>query len=416
MGRKKVVVVEDSPMVLKIVKHVLSMSDTLAPIYADNFKAAAKLVEQQEDVFAAVVDLNLPDAPNGEIVDLMLSKGLPTIVLTGSFNEKRREMLLDKGIVDYVVKEGKLSYVYVSKVLNRLIKNQQIKVLVVDDSSTARKFAKNLLEAHLYQVFEAEDGVAAIKTILAQPDIKLLITDYNMPKMDGFELVKNLRGKYEKSELVVIGVSSEGNGALSAKFIKNGASDFLKKPFNHEEFYCRLTHNVEMLELVEKIRDLAYRDELTNVHNRKYFFERGTQLYQHSVSNNGPLAAVVINLDSFDEISAQHGFEASDQVLIYYAQRLAEAFRRFVFARVGVQEFFVLMPGLDNDRAVAFVDQVRQLILQDACELSSGRIGITFSAGVSNTTLDSLDGMLSSAAACLKRAYEAGGDLVMGDD
>ena len=416
MEPKKIIVVEDSPMVMKIIKHVLSGSHALAPIYANSFDAAKSLVAQHTDIFATVVDLNLPDAPNGEIVDLMLGKHLPTIVLTGSFDEKRRESLLDKGIVDYVVKEGKFSYVYVTKVLQRLIKNQSIKVMVVDDSKVARKFAKHLLDVHLYQVFEADDGVAAIKTILAEPDIKLLITDYNMPKMDGFELVKNLRVKYEKSELIIIGVSSEGDGALSAKFIKNGASDFLKKPFNHEEFYCRLTHNVEMLELLEKVRDLAYRDELTNVHNRKYFFEKGADTHRHALNQDSPLAAVVINLDQFDEVSADYGMEASEKVLIHFSQILSSAFERFIFARVGVHEFFALMPGLDNERSLAFVDKVRQLMLQSACDLGSQRVGLTFSAGVSNSKGQSLDDMLSCAQACLRRAYDAGGDLVMGDD
>ena len=74
--------------------------------------------------------------------------------------------------------------------------------------------------------------------MLANPDIKILITDYNMPRMDGFELVKTIRGKYEKTDLVIIGLSSDEDGSLSARFIKNGANDFLRKPFNHEEFFC----------------------------------------------------------------------------------------------------------------------------------------------------------------------------------
>ncbi|MBX2857018.1 MAG: response regulator [Cellvibrionaceae bacterium] len=403
-------------MVLKIIKHVLSVSETLEPLYANSYAAAKQLVAQHDDFFAAVVDLNLPDAPDGEVVDLMLGKHLPTIVLTGNINEQRRELLLEKGIVDYVVKEGKFSYVYVTKILNRLIKNQLIKVLVVDDSAAARKFAKNLLQAHLFKVYEAADGVAAIKTILAQPDIRVLLTDYHMPNMDGFELVRNLRVKYEKSELIVIGVSSEGNGALSARFIKNGASDFLKKPYNHEEFYCRLTHNVEMLELLETVRDLAYRDELTGVHNRKYFFERGAELYRQSTITDGPLAVATLNLDGMDEISTYHGLEASDQALVCFAQLLAAAFKRFVFARVGVNEFLVLMSGLDNERAVAFVDKVRQMVLQEVFDVGTERTRLSFSAGVSNTKGDSLDEMLACAKSCLMRAYDAGGDLVMGDD
>jgi len=227
---KKVLVVEDSVMVMKVLTHVLSRSDQVLPVYAKSFSEAKARVESGEhEFFAALVDLSLPDAPDGEVVDYTLGLDIPTIVLTGSFDEKRRADLLNKGIVDYVTKEGRYSYQYALGVLHRLIKNQRVKVLVVDDSSTARKFVSQMLRLHLYPVFEAEDGVEAIKVLLANPDIKILITDYHMPRMDGFELVKNIRVKYEKSDLIIVGLSSEGDGTLSAKFIKHGANDFLRQ-------------------------------------------------------------------------------------------------------------------------------------------------------------------------------------------
>ncbi|HRH79059.1 MAG TPA: response regulator, partial [Cellvibrionaceae bacterium] len=246
---KTILVVEDSPMVMKIIKHVMGQNPHYQAVFAERFAQAQDCITQiGSDLFAAVVDLNLPDAPDGEIVDYCLSRKIPTVVLTGSFDATRREKLLAKGVVDYVTKEGRFSYVYVSNLLVRLIKNAQVKVLVVDDSSTSRKFITQLLHLQHYQVLEAIDGVDAIKAVIEHPDIRLLITDYNMPRMDGFELVQNLRVKYEKTDLIIIGLSSENDGALSAKFIKNGANDFLRKPFNHEEFFCRVNHNIELLE------------------------------------------------------------------------------------------------------------------------------------------------------------------------
>jgi len=315
-----------------------------------------------------------------------------------------------------VLKEGKYSYVYVDKVLRRLIKNQDIKVLVVDDSSTARKFVVNLLKKHLYDVVEAADGVDAIKAILGNPDINMLITDYHMPQMDGFQLIKTLRTKYEKSELVIIGVSSEGDGGLSAKFIKNGASDFLKKPFNHEEFYCRVTHNVELLEMVDQIRDLAYRDEMTGIHNRKYFFEKGLEIYKQAQDSSSALAAAVIDFDRFRFINERFGNDAGDTLIIHFSQMLQNAFSRFLFARTGGQEFFVLMPGLDEEKALEFVNRVRELLHKDSLEFGGEKVGITISAGVSGCVAGCLDDLLSKARVSMKRAKEAGGDLVMGDD
>src|SRR5690606_32258882 len=122
----------------------------------------------------------------------------------------------------------------------RLEKNQQIKVLVVDDSDMSRKHVANLLRRHLFQVLESVDGMEAIKTMLDHPDIKLLITDYNMPRMDGFELVKNLRYKYDKTGLIMIGVSGESSEALSAKFIKHRSEEHTSELQSRENLVCRL--------------------------------------------------------------------------------------------------------------------------------------------------------------------------------
>ena len=142
---KSILVVEDSAIVMKVLRHVLARSSLIHPVYASSLYEAKALVESGEYAFfAALVDLTLPDAPNGEVVDYTLALKLPTVVLTGSFDAERREVLLAKGIVDYVTKEGRFSYQYALGVLHRLIKNQTIKVLIVDDSSTQRNFIVNL--------------------------------------------------------------------------------------------------------------------------------------------------------------------------------------------------------------------------------------------------------------------------------
>ena len=103
---KKILIVEDSEMVMKIMRHLVQGSSlAYEAVYAASLAQATELYEQfPDDFFAALVDLNLPDAPDGEVVDFTLSKKIPTIVLTGSYDEKRREQLFNKGIVDYVTK------------------------------------------------------------------------------------------------------------------------------------------------------------------------------------------------------------------------------------------------------------------------------------------------------------------------
>lgn len=413
---QKILIVEDSSVVTKVLRHLVKADPLIEAHFASDFAQAKQLVEQHSDFVAALTDLNLPDAPAGEVVDLVLGKQIPTIVLTGSYDEEKRESLLAKGIVDYVTKDGRYSYRYALNLVHRLHRNQQIKVLVVEDSSTSRKFICSLLECHQYQVLSAGDGVEAIKVLLANPDIRLLITDYHMPNMDGFELVQNIRVKYEKSDLVVIGLSGESEGSLSAKFIKNGANDFLHKPFNHEEFYCRVTQNIESMELIERIRDSANRDPLTHVYSRHYFFSVAESKWDQAQTASTPLSLAVIDVDDLNGYNEQLGHEQGDQLLRGVGALLNQALSRFTVARSSGGEFLVLLPGLAAEKALSLLEQVRILISSSPIELDGGAVHASVSIGVSGQLRESFQQMLTAATEGVQRAKDAGRNLVVGDD
>ena len=414
---KKILVVEDSEMVMRVLRHLIQNTLPYEALYATSLAQAKLLCDAPgNEFFAALVDLNLPDAPDGEVVDLTLSKKIPTIVLTGSYDEQRREQLFSKGIVDYVTKEGRYAYSKAVGLFQRLEKNQQIKVLVVDDSDMSRKYVANLFRRHLFQVLEAVDGVEAIKVLLDHPDIKLLITDYNMPRMDGFELVKNLRYKYDKTDLIMIGVSGESTEALSAKFIKHGANDFLRKPFHPEEFYCRVIHNLELLEQVELLDYQANRDPLTGLYHRSYFFQHGRELTKQAREKSTPLALAVLNIDDFAQINQRFGNQGGDVVLQHVATLLQQMLGRFLLCRAGGDEFFVLLPGLDNDKALALISKVRQLVATEPVVIQNQSFSCNFSAGVTNLTSGDMDEQVAQATRFLQLAKESSGGMVVGDD
>lgn len=416
---KKILIVEDSSTVTKILKHLCSQHPSIQPLFAGTFAESQALYAQhKDDLFAAVVDLNLPDASDGETVDYFLAEGIPVIVLTANFQDETRNKLLDKGIVDYIIKESRYSYNYVFQLLDRLSRNRAIKVLVAEDSKTTRSFIRGLLERHLYQVLEAENGQQALAMLEKNSDIKMLITDYHMPEMDGFELVRAIRHAVDKSDLVIIGLSSEGNSSLSAKFIKNGANDFLPKPFYHEEFYCRVMHNIESLEQIEQIRDSANRDYLTSLYNRRYFFDKGNGLHQRAAQNNSPLAVAAIDIDHFKQINDTYGHAVGDQVLCFLSQELAHTFSRFTVARFGGEEFCILLPGLNNEQALTLLDRFRSHIASLSIPIAhdDGDISITVSIGVTNRLYDNLNQQLEAADQLLYHAKNAGRNIVIPDD
>jgi diguanylate cyclase (GGDEF)-like protein len=416
--KNKVLIVEDSSVILKVLKHLAKQSLQLEPIFATSMEQAKAVYDQYKDeLFAGVIDLALPDAPNGEMVDFLLSEGFPVIVLTGSYDEKRREALVKQGVVDYVVKESRYSYRYAINMINRLYRNQAIQVLVVEDSKPYRKHIVRLLVAHKYQVLEAENGIEAMAQLKKYPDIKMVITDYNMPEMDGFELVQAIRRQYEKADMIIIGLSGEDGGLLSIKFIKNGADDFLNKPFQQEEFYCRITNNIESLEQMHRIQELANRDYLTSLYNRRYFCEEGDKLLKQAVKNNTEISLVAIDLDYFKSVNDEYGHEAGDEVLKFFSKELESILGRFLVARIGGEEFCIVVPGLSNSKVVNLIDGFKQHLALQIIDINDEDfVRIAFSAGVTNIKYDTINALLNQADEYLYRAKEAGRNMVIGDE
>ena len=408
-----VLIVEDSQVVLKVLRYIAKRMLGFDVVFAPTAEAAQRELARRDDWFAAIVDLTLPDAPDGEMVDFMLERGIPTIVLTGRMVDENRDALLRQGIVDYVQKEGLYSYQYAVNLVNRLYRNRNIKVMVAEDSSVTRWFVADLLRRHQFQVVEAENGQQALEQILADDEIDILLTDYNMPELNGFDLINTLRHQHEKVDLVIIGLSSADDKYLSAKFIKNGADDFLYKPFSHEEFFCRIQHSVEAMERNRELQRMAYTDALTDVHNRRYFIEQARKLISAAEANQTPLSLAILDIDHFKQVNDCHGHDVGDRVLVSFGTSLREAFSRFVLARTGGEEFCVLFPGLPVERAAQLLDVVRLKIESSHVETPSGVLAFTFSAGVSQLPVGSLEELMKSADQQLYKAKEQGRNRVL---
>jgi signal transduction histidine kinase len=119
-----------------------------------------------------------------------------------------------------------------------------------------REVLASSLSLHTFQVVQACNGVVAMELLKDHAEIQVVIVDYAMPEMDGAELTRRIRRIYSSDELAIIGISGTSQHALSARFLKNGANDFLVKPFSDEELYCRVVQNVVTLEGIRRLKRL----------------------------------------------------------------------------------------------------------------------------------------------------------------
>jgi diguanylate cyclase (GGDEF)-like protein len=412
---KNILVVEDSKAFARAVKIKIEKESGYRCIVTHTFaEAKAVLDEGCHDFFIAVLDLVLPDAQNGEIVDQVTNLKIPVVVLTGGLNDDIRERILSKNVADYILKEGPHSLDYLIGVIRRVDKNQNTNVLVVDDSAVSRKMICRLMKIQHFNVFEAQNGKEALDLLAQHPDIKLVVTDYSMPKMDGFELTSEIRKKYPVDTLAVIGISAHGNSLLSARFLKKGANDFIVKPFGDEEFFCRVNQAIEMLDHIESLKKAASSDYLTGLYNRRYFFDIGETLFKNAKRDNMDITVAMVDIDNFKRINDQYGHQCGDMLLQHISAIIRNHFRSSdVVCRFGGEEFCVLSTNMEETCCQDHFERLRSAVENESITYGGENIFATVSVGVMPTLSDSLEGMIQTADQRLYHAKVKGRNRVI---
>ncbi len=413
---KKVILIEDSRSFAELLIENIGDLVKFDIEWADSYRSAEKRLEEGSgDFFLGIVDLHLPDAEEGKAIDLVQSKNIPVVVMTSDYSERLSRMCWDRLVVDYVIKEGIHNIDYLASLIKRIYKNRSISILVADDSTSIRQYITQLLMVHQYNVIESGSGREALENLKEHPSVKMLITDYIMPEMNGLDLVKEVRKKYLPDELSIIGISSDRDKHLSARFIKRGANDFIKKPFSNEEFYCRITHNIDMLERVKKRRESANRDFLTGLYNRRFFFNKGKTLHRNAADNKRDTAVVMIDIDHFKQVNDSFGHEAGDEVLIKIAGILKESFEEIaLISRFGGEEFCILVLNSDRTAIYRYLEEFRSSIEKQHISVGTETVNITVSIGASTGT-DSLESMIKKADNMLYDAKRGGRNRIVMD-
>jgi diguanylate cyclase (GGDEF)-like protein len=415
MKPERILVIEDSKFYMtSITKRLGNVLDCQA-VCAASFTQARDLLEQDPDFFAALVDLQLPDADAGQALDLVLSCGVPPIVLTADYDNDLRETLVaDHRVVDYVFKQQAHGFQYITDLIKRLMRNRGIKIAIAEDSKSQRYKLKRILETHKFQVLEAGDGDAAFQLVKQTPDVKLVITDYNMPVVDGFELLTMLRRKFHKEHLGIIGLSAEGNSGLSSRFLKMGANDFLTKPFGPEELVARVNQNLEMMEMLDQLKTLAIKDPLTKLYNRRYLFDEGEKAFHECRKCHKPLSIAMLDIDHFKKVNDEHGHDAGDAVLKAISELLIKNTRGSdIVARYGGEEFCVLAAETDAQGAGVLFEKIRKRIQDTRVPFDDKTLSATVSIGIASGHFFSLADMLRHADQMLYAAKAGGRNKVM---
>ncbi|CAM2069995.1 Diguanylate cyclase [Sulfidibacter corallicola] len=367
--------------------------------------------------YLAIVDVDFPDVCETDIVDLISEAGVPSMVLTNVKNADLRRKLFSKNIVDYWIKEYGSSTSYVVSAIGQLRRNEDVKVLVVDDSTGFRRLVQHLLIRKKFKVLEAENGIHALQLLMEHRDVRLIVTDYEMPQMSGFQLVREVRNHFGKHKIAILGLSSSEEHGVTAKLLKAGANDFLKKPFEVEEFYCRIDQNLEIIQMFELIEETSNTDFLTKLFNRKYFFEICPPMFQRAARDGQTYALAMMDIDHFKKVNDGYGHDGGDEVLRKVAAKLKQQFRpQDLVSRFGGEEFCVVFGPIDHDAALAKLENLRIAIAAMAIPFEKANIQITMSIGMCLSSGDSVEETIRTADQRLYLAKNGGRNRVVARD
>jgi len=205
-----------------------------------------------------------------------------------------------------------------------------------------------------------------------------------------------------------------------------GADDVLFGDLHPAELAIRLDRQATRKRFVDGSRrtlqsgiELAARDPLTGLYNRRYAVPRLGTMLQRARDRRLPLALMALDLDRFKAVNDTHGHAAGDAVLVEVAKRLSGALRgRDLLARSGGEEFWIAMPDTGAAEAATAAQALCQLVRANPVALpgGGGLIRVTISIGVAVSTgadrADTLDGLLDRADSALYAAKAAGRDKV----
>ncbi len=378
---EKLLVIEDNKSLAKLLSKIIS-GDTNFEVDTAYTMKEAKLFLKRFEYFLVLSDLNLPDAPNGEIVDYLIEKQQKVIVLSGNDDKQFRDNLLQKNIIDYINKDNAQNVRYLVDFINRLQKNQNHKVLIVDDSRVDREVLKKFLKNMFFDVTTVAHGEEAINIINDVGGYSLVVTDYNMPVMNGLELTLEIRKHHKKENLAVIVISGESQSDVIAHLLKAGANDYIKKPYSKEEFTVRVNNTIELLDKIELITNSANRDFLTGLYNRRYFFSHIDELIQKSHEGFDKLYIAMISIDNFKSVNDTYGHETGDKVIVKVADILrSNTNSDDLVSRFGGEEFCIAVLCENHEIAYNIFERIRSSVEKTSIEISSTKV-VNFSVSI----------------------------------
>lgn len=284
------------------------------------------------------------------------------------------------------------------------------------------------LRSH-YALLHAHDGAEAWQILQSDPRVELVITDVQMPRVSGQQLLKLIRTSDDPhiQRLPVIVMTTAADNAQKHLAFENGANDFLNKPVDPLELQARINvhHRLastirELEENRKALAEQANTDALTQLKNRRHFHAQAEQNLADCRRLGKDMSVLLIDIDHFKNVNDTFGHNAGDEVLVKVATQLAHLVRHAdTVARFGGEEFAALLPETNRLGAAVLGERIRKAVEGEEIVVDGRRIPVTVSIGISTLAaemVESIDQLLDIADRRLYLAKNSGRNRICVSD
>lgn len=302
---------------------------------------------------------------------------------------------------------------------------EALHLLLVEDEPTQRLLLERLLEQAGYVVDSAQSGVEALEMI-AKGRYQMLLTDWDMPGMDGVTLCRRVREANLPTYLYILLLTANSSTSEVVAGLEAGADDYLRKPADKSELLARLNAGRRIVHLEQSLREanaqiqqMSITDPLTGAFNRRYLNEHFLIEIERAHRHSRPLGLVMVDLDHFKKLNDRHGHLVGDDVLRAFVKTVRAAIRPSSdwIARYGGEEFVLVLAESDLEASTSAAERIRLICEQRPLETRAGALSISASFGVaaldhSLPAGDAMETLLREADAALYRSKHAGRNRV----
>ena len=301
-------------------------------------------------------------------------------------------------------------------------------VLLAEDDPVTRMLLTRQLKRAGYEVEAVTDGATALQKF-RQQFYPFLLTDWEMPEMDGISLCKAIRAMPCDGYVYTLLLTARDSKEHIIAGLEAGADDYLTKPIHEAELVARLNTGRRILNLEQSLRSasqenrrLSITDALTGAFNRRYLMEQLPREVERCRRYGHALSVVLCDIDHFKRVNDSGGHSVGDTVLKLFVERIRSLTRGRSdwIARYGGEEFVIVLPETPYEGGLTAADKIRAAIAATPLPTPGGDLPITASFGVAAISGEDgaeqvmSDQLIRRADECLYEAKQKGRNRVVG--